>query len=391
MKKCSSSSENNRPQTPLLIWVLSALLFCYGFLLGGQQLILTQVSAHFGLGVLGMGTMVSVLHISSTIAPALMGILADRIGKKPILVIFSVLFGIGCLCAAFAPWLWMFLGSLLIIGAGYSVCESLTSAVCVDVSGAHGARYINLTQCLLSTGAILGPIALSALPVLSFELWRLLYILVGIPLILLGIGLSRMSFPAADMPRPENAPVPRNSILRFPVFWLFMAAMLIYVGLENGFGYFIEPLYATKESGSTLSAYGISAYWAGMALARLVYSFAAYPPRRAVRLSFLAAAVLFVSLILVPSGGLCVALCALVGFSYGPIWSTIVAGAAARFPQYKASATGFISASCGLGGILYPLLMGAIVEMLDIQAGFLILAGSAAVGAALSFILNKKP
>lgn len=380
-------SDMVRRKPPKLVLVLTALLFCYGFLMGGQQLVLMTVCGQFGLGVLGMGTMVAVLHVASTLAPAIMGAVADRIGKKKVLVTFTLLFGIGCLIAAVSGFLAMFVIALLIIGAGYSVCESLTSAVCVEVDVQNGARYINLTQCLLSVGAILGPIVLSNLPVLPFESWRTLYLLCGIPLVVIGIWLSRLSFPAA-----ERAPAERTSAGRLwlsPIFIAMIVCMFLYIGLESGFGYFVDILFSGKVSGAALGAYGISAYWAGMAFSRLIYSLRTYRPRRTVQLSFLAAAVGFIALILVPSGYLCIALCALVGFTYGPIWTTIVAGAAQRFPQHKASATGLMSASCGLAGILYPVLMGAIVEHLDIRIGFLLLTLSAVMGAVLAFSLNN--
>lgn len=372
---------------PKLILVLTILLFCYGFLLGGQQLVLTTVSQQFGIGVLGMGTLVAVLHISSMLAPAVMGAIADRVGKKAVLVTFAIVFGFGCLLAAISPILAIFLIAMLLIGAGYSVCESLTSAVCVEVDGENGAQYINLTQCLLSVGAILGPIVMSNLPDFSFGTWRLLYVFCGIPLILLGLWLSRLVFPKAETVR-EKTILPKTLLLS-PIFLALMVSMFMYVGLETGFGYFIELLFDLKTAGAALSAYGISAYWAGMAFSRLIYSFRSYRPRRVVRLSFLAAAASFIAMILFPSGIVCVLLCFLVGFTYGPIWTTIVAGAAERFPLHKASATGLMSASCGLGGILYPVLMGAIVDLVDIRIGFIILTLSAIIGAALSFTLKN--
>lgn len=377
-----------KTKTPKLILVLTALLFCYGFLLGGQQLVLTGICEQFGIGILGMGTMVAVLHVASMLAPAIMGAVADKVGKKKVLTTFSVLFGGGCLLAAFSGHLVVFVMAMLVIGAGYSVCESLTSAVCVEVSTQDGARYINLTQCLLSVGAILGPVIIGSLPAYSFDTWRLLYIFCGIPLVIIGIVLTRMHFPAAE-PSKEKTLFPK-SLLLSPILLALVAAMFMYIGLENGFGYFIEILFADKISGAALSAYGISAYWAGMAFSRLIYSIRAYRPRRAVRLSFLAAAITFIALIIFRSGYLCVALCALVGFTYGPIWTTIVASAAERFPQHKASATGLMSASCGLAGIIYPVVMGAIVDSLDIRVGFVILAVSAVAGAALSFVLSNK-
>ena len=380
-------SDTMQRKLPKLVLVLTALLFCYGFLMGGQQLVLMTVCGQFGLGVLGMGTLVAVLHVASTLAPAVLGAVADRIGKKKVLVIFAIVFGIGCLIGALSGFLAMFVIALLMIGAGYSVCESLASAVCVEVDAQNGARYINLTQCLLSVGAILGPIVLSNLPALPFASWRMLYLLCGIPLIVIGIWLSQLPFPAAERAAAEKTSAGR--LWLSPVFIAMIVCMFLYIGLESGFGYFVDIIFSGKVSGAALGAYGISGYWAGMAFSRLIYSLRTYRPRRTVQLSFLAAAVGFIALILAPSGYLCIGLCALVGFTYGPIWTTIVASAAQRFPQHKASATGLMSASCGLAGILYPVIMGAIVDTLDIRIGFILLALSAVLGAALAFSLNN--
>ena len=372
---------------PKLVLVLTCLLFCYGFMVGGQQLVLTRVCDQFGIGVVGMGTMVAILHVASMLAPGIMGAVADRVGKKKVLVLFTVLYGIGCLLAAFSPVLASFVIAMLVIGAGYSVCESLTSAVCVELSPEDGARYINLTQCLLSVGAILGPIVMGSLPDFSFESWRLLYIFCGLPLVIIGIILSRMHFPIAEV--TGEVKTSARHLWLSPIFIARVVSMFMYVGLETGFGYFVDILFTGKASGAALGAYGISAYWAGMAIARLIYSLWVYRPHRVVRLSFLVAAICFIALILFDSGLLCVGLCFLVGFAYGPIWTSIVAGAAQRFPQHKASATGLMSSTCGFAGILYPMFMGILVDRLDIRIGFIILAVSAAIGAVLAFCLHN--
>ena len=377
-----------KQKAPRLVLVLTCLLFCYGFMVGGQQLVLTSVCDQFGIGVVGMGTMVAILHAASMLTPGMMGAVADRIGKKKVLVLFTLLYGMGCLIAAFAPVLTMFVIAMLTIGAGYSVCESLTSAVCVEIDSENGARYINLTQCLMSVGAILGPIVMSNLPVVPFASWRLLYIFCGLPLVVIGLYLIKLPFPTAET--EETVQTSNRCLWLSPIFLCLVVSMFLYVGLETGFGYFIEILFGLKSGSAALGAYGISAYWGGMAIARLVYSFWNYPVKPVVRLSFLAAAACFIALILIYSGLLCAAICFLVGFAYGPIWTSIVACAAQRFPQHKASATGILSATCGCAGILYPMFMGILVDSLDIRIGFVILALSAIIGAVLAFSLHNQ-
>lgn len=119
-------------------------------------------------------------------------------------------------------------------------------------------------------------------------------------------------------------------------------------------------------------------------MSRLYFSLRSYRPGRTLRLCFLSAAAAFLLLIPVQSGWVNIVLCALVGFSYGPIWSTLVAGAAELFPQQRATAVGAMSSGCGLGGILYPTLMGLIAEHLSVSIAFVVLAVSACIGSIIS-------
>ena len=75
------------------------LLFFYGFLLGGQQLVMMDIAAEYQVGTKGMGGLISAQHVAAVIMPLCMGAAADRVGKKRILVVFTFLFGMGCVFA----------------------------------------------------------------------------------------------------------------------------------------------------------------------------------------------------------------------------------------------------------------------------------------------------
>ena len=75
--------------------------------------------------------------------------------------------------------------------------------------------------------------------------------------------------------------------------------------------------------------------------------------------------------------------CFAAGFSYGPIWSTLVAQATGLFPEAGAGAAGVMSAGCGIGGIVYPVLMGAVCDGMGLGGAFGLLAATAAAGAVL--------
>lgn len=81
-------------------WVLALLctvLFFYGFYLGGVQLVISEVSREYGQNATGMGGLVAAQHVAAVVLPVVLGALADRIGKKPVLCIFAAVFRSGLL------------------------------------------------------------------------------------------------------------------------------------------------------------------------------------------------------------------------------------------------------------------------------------------------------
>ena len=258
-------------------WVLALLctvLFFYGFYLGGVQLVISEVSREYGQNAAGMGGLVAAQHVAAVVLPVVLGVLADRIGKKPVLCIFAAVFAAGCFLAGLSKNLGVYVIGAVCVGAGYSVCESVSSAVLSELDAEKGARYINLSQALLSLGAVISPFLVQWLQKSRHASWRLPFLICAAAYTLLALAVSK------------------------------------------------HP---------TVS---------------LVCCFAA-------------------------------------GFSYGPIWSTLVAQATGLFPEAGAGAAGVMSAGCGIGGIVYPVLMGAVCDGMGLGGAFGLLAATAAAGAVL--------
>ena len=104
-------------------------------------------------------------------------------------------------------------------------------------------------------------------------------------------------------------------------------------------------------------------------------------------LNFALSAACFALLILSGNAALSLVLCFGTGFAYGPVWSTLVAEANARYPSHAGTASGLMSAGCGMGGILFPVLMGLVARGFSIVTAFGMLCGIALIGAALCALL----
>ncbi|HWR23748.1 MAG TPA: MFS transporter [Feifaniaceae bacterium] len=374
---------------PVLLPLVSGLLFFIGFEIGGYQLVLRNVSNEFSMTPLGSGLLVAMQNAGFVLAPLLFGTLSDRVGKKRTLFGFMLTFILGCALAAAAGGMWAFIAGVFLIGIGYCMCECIGTAALADAFPEKSAQYINLSQSLLSFGAVVSPILIQwGTEAFSWN-WRTVFLICG-------IGYA-MLLPPFFFARFENASgasiqkrMPMRAFFRSAAFSLLFFSVLLYVGLECGIGYFTESLFALKLSSDRLGAYAISAYWLCMAVSRFVCSFSPISPQKTLLIGFGASFVLFSVLAVSGSPYLSLVLCGLIGFAFGPIWSLLVDLAAKEFPQHTGGAIGLMSAGCGLGGMVFPSLMGFLSDRSDIRFAFIMLSATALAACILSYLIYHR-
>ena len=372
-------------------WVLTVLctvLFFYGFYLGGVQLVISKVSRTYGQNAAGMGALIAAQHIAAVILPVALGVLADRIGKKPVLCIFAAIFSLGCFLAGLSQSLGVYVLGAVCVGAGYSVCESVSSAVLSELDDEKGARYINLSQAMLSLGAVISPFLVQWMQKSRHASWRLPFLICAAAYTLLALLLLMTVFPKRQSIAHERPRI-RTNFFASRAFRLLFFSILLYVGLENGISYFAESLFSDQLSAGSLAAAAISAYWIGMTVSRMLFSAVMRSPKRTLIGCFLASAAFLLMLAVSKSPVLSLVCCFAAGFSYGPIWSTLVAQATGLFPEASAGAAGVMSAGCGIGGMVFPVLMGAVCEWADISGAFCFLSVTALLGCMLIVSIKR--
>ena len=114
-------------------WVLALLctvLFFYGFYLGGVQLVISEVSREYGQNAAGMGGLVAAQHVAAVVLPVVLGALADRIGKKPVLCIFAAVFAAGCFLAGLSKNLGVYVIGAASLGAAIAIKRFLETQTC---------------------------------------------------------------------------------------------------------------------------------------------------------------------------------------------------------------------------------------------------------------------
>lgn len=74
--------KKKKVHTGWLVGLTAMLLFFYGFLLGGQQLVMMDIAAEYQVGTKGMGGLISAQHVAAVIMPLCMGLQQTELGRR---------------------------------------------------------------------------------------------------------------------------------------------------------------------------------------------------------------------------------------------------------------------------------------------------------------------
>ena len=111
--------------------------------------------------------------------------------------------------------------------------------------------------------------------------------------------------------------------------------------------------------------------------------------RFAVIAAFVSGVALF-GAVVVPDLTVSIALLAVVGFAFGPVYPLIMTVAGQRFPGRTAAISGLLAGAAVVGGTLYPPAMGPLSETVGLGAA-MVGAGVLAVASAGALLLVRRP
>jgi FHS family glucose/mannose:H+ symporter-like MFS transporter len=364
----------------LLIPVSCGLTLFLGIESGGFQLILVQVASEFSLGPVMMGVLVAAQYTAITLAPLLFGWIADRAGKKPILLIFMLLFAGACFLTAASPSAVVFIGSIFLVGAGYSVCECIGTSALSDAFPGRENRYLNIMQSTFSTGAVISPLLFRRLLSTGTFTWRSVFVLSGcgylllFPLMLAARCRSPASKNTAEPGDGEGPAMTWRTLFRSFFIIVLLFSMLAYVAIETGAAFFANSLFITEYNNTRFGAYAISLYWLGMSVARFVFAYLKIKGRTMVLLGFAASFLILIMMLLFKNEWLLVAMFAALGTMMGPVWPMIVGMGTSSYRKLSGTIASILTAAGGLGGAIVPILIGAVTDRTGLYGGFFLLA-----------------
>jgi len=173
------------------IAALAGLLFGYdtGVISGAILFIKDQ----FALSSGSVQRVVSAVLLGAVFGAAVSGALADRFGRKKVLVVTAFLFAIGAVGAAFAASVAMIIVFRMIIGVAIGVASYTAPLYISEISPpeARGA-LVSLNQLMITCGIVVSYLVDLALTLGTNE-WRWMFGLGALPAVVLLLGMTALS------------------------------------------------------------------------------------------------------------------------------------------------------------------------------------------------------
>ncbi len=170
---------------------LGGLLFGFdtAVIAGGMRFL----KGHFGLNSFQEGFAVSILLVGCIFGAAFAGALSDRLGRRRLLLLSAVLFGISAVGAALSQNLTTFVIARLIGGLGVGAASILSPLYIAEISPARiRGSMVSLNQMTIVSGILISYFVGWALAGVGPTNWRWMFGIMALPAVLFFVLLFRV-------------------------------------------------------------------------------------------------------------------------------------------------------------------------------------------------------
>lgn len=236
-------------------------------------------------------TDLGVLFVSVFTGALLVLLVGDFLGKKlghsRSVQLSALLFCVASMGVAFGNSLWHFSVGLFLFGAASAYAQVSSFSMVEIAYGSAAARYQNILGAFWAIGAVIGPAASGYLQQMAG--WQTIYWAGGS----LGLLLVVLTFPYLHKVRIPPVSASANvqgGVLQSSWFWAATLALILYLGTEISVnGWLSTFLRDEKHAPQMWQSAGLSIFWVGITLGRILCSYAVQRIRPTALLSILGA------------------------------------------------------------------------------------------------------
>ncbi len=348
----------------LTAFAFSVFLFL-GLNLSMLQRIVSEIGAKYSLSNTSVGTIVTMVFLGYFISPILTGELTDKVGRKKVLLFTFIAQLAGFLIALLINSPFAIAAGFFIVGMSFSVLELSMSSLLTDISKATAAGILNLSRVFFAIGTVTGPF-LAIFMLQLFGDWVFVMLASLVLSAALFTVFLKLSFPVPKYPfkniETHDETGLTFKLLKNKLVIVLGIGMLAYVSLEAGISFYVSSYINTISTDEIYSTLTLSVFWFCVAIGRMIFTrYRGNSHILVAVLSILAALGLGVCLIF---GGLAISIVSfgIMGLGCSSMFPTLLAMGKDNFPKYTNTIFGILLTASGLGGILQPILMGAVAD-----------------------------
>jgi fucose permease len=373
-----------------LLWIMFAAYFTFGIVLNVVGVMIPVLIAQYKLSLFAGGLLAFALYIPFGACSIPAGLVADRLGPKPVVLSGVCLMAFGCGVIPFAKSFLPVLISAFVIGSGIALLETAGNPMVERLDRPeHYHRNLTLTIGFCGIGAFTGPFILSTLQTHGLA-WQWLYTGYAVLCTVLLILCAMSKFPGNQTDRDQKLhPAAILKLLSHPIAVTYFLAIFFYVGAEVGTASWIVKFFQqvhglgavrTDATGQNvlvrnlpaLPVLTVSLFWGLQGLGRLTSApgIRRLGARSMLRLYALGATCSLLVAIFGPGKLVAIGFAAC-GFFTSVLITLLFSGAIHTFTESQGTLSGLL-VSASIGGGIIPPLVGLSADHFGIRVAMMV-------------------
>jgi FHS family L-fucose permease-like MFS transporter len=377
--------------------VLTSLFFMWGLITSLNDILIPHLKAAFELTYVQVMLIQFCFFGAYFVASLPSGVLVERVGYKPGIVIGLLVAGLGCVMfypAAGVRSYPFFLGALFVLASGITLLQVAANPYVAILGPPRTASSrLNLTQAFNSLGTTIGP-ALgtylilatppattqgTAVAIAEARVVQMPYLGLAATLCVIALLIGLVALPKIEAQKPEgmasSAGDELSSVWAYRPLVLGAVAIFLYVGAEVSIGsFFVNFVEQPQIAGLSAAVAGnyLSFYWGGAMVGRFIGSFVLRYMRPGTVLAFnalIAATLLAVAMM--TAGHTAMWAVIAIGLFNSIMFPTIFTLAIEGLGKRTGEGSGVLCMAI-VGGAIVPVAMGWIADRTSILSSFVL-------------------
>jgi MFS family permease len=338
---------------------------------------LPAIVEDLGISYAQAGLFFTLLSLGSLFGASLGAWASDHAPRRALYAGCAVCLALGLALVGFMPGFVLAALLVFLLSMAGSPLGSIGQSIMLGMAPERRERNLSRFTTFGALGSFVAPILVS----MNFTAglaWRFPFLETAALALVLFVLILAVPIPNAGVPRkraPALAILANRRVLATAVMIFFSVA------IDLGFVYWLSEYFAAELGVSLrLSSSVAGVYLLGVISGRLLMPLALKRLRPETLLPASLALALggIVLFILVPGPAAKAALCAVYGLGVGPVFPLLMARGTHEFPEQSGAVSGILYAGVSLGGMAFPLVVGALAGNFGIVRSYWFCAAAAA-------------